>query len=482
MGQGSGLLALSLFAAVAASCAAIAGRSEGAGQGGSQGDAQGGLTTSPCSGLQCQGRLDDCAAQGKPPTTISGYVYDPAGKLPLYNVYVYIPNEKLDPIVPGHPVCTQCEAPASGSPVVGSPTDATGRFFLHQKPNAPWGVPSGDDIPLVLQVGKWRRQVVVPHIEACSDNWLPDPAAPADKLRLPAKSSEGDMPLIAFTSGCDPAECFLRRIGIDDTEFVPPGSPAGHVHFYTGRDFSSTGPTGNASYVEGGNGWSDTFGWWNKTENLQKYDIVFNACDCANAYRGLDAYQAIHNYLDTGGRVFATHYFYGWFAPPYGPAAYQSVADWALPEENMLTKLDAFVDTAFPKGQAFADWLMALDTTKDYGQPTISDTRWNMNAVTSAATRWIYNGTAANDPAYATMYMSFNTPVGQPANLQCGRAVLSDVHLSGVSDDSQFPNECVSADPGGEHAVNEIALEFLFFDLSSCVQDDSKPPPPPPEK
>lgn len=56
-----------------------------------------------------------------------------------------------------------------------------------------------------------------------------------------------------------------------------------------------------------------------------------------------------------------------------------------------------------------------------------------------------------------------------------GRAVFSDVHTSGTSDDSTFPNECANADPGGSHAVNEKALEFLFFDLASCVQDESKP-------
>jgi hypothetical protein len=81
------------------------------------------------------------------------------------------------------------------------------------------------------------------------------------------------------------------------------------------------------------------------------------------------------------------------------------------------------------------------------------------------------------------MYMSFNTPTTQPANMQCGRAVYSDVHLSGSSDDSTFPSECANADPGGAHNVNEKALEFLFFDLSSCVQDNTQPPmQPPPQK
>ena len=99
------------------------------------------------------------------------------------------------------------------------------------------------------------------------------------------------------------------------------------------------------------------------------------------------------------------------------------------------------------------------------------------------ATPWIYNSDVASGAATPT-YVTFNAPVGQPAAMQCGRAVFSDVHLSGVSDDTTFPNECVGADPTGAYATNEKALEFLFFDLSACVTNDMAPPPmpqPPPQ-
>jgi hypothetical protein len=76
--------------------------------------------------------------------------------------------------------------------------------------------------------------------------------------------------------------------------------------------------------------------------------------------------------------------------------------------------------------------------------------------------------------------ISFNTPVGKPFSKQCGRAMYSDVHLAGTSDNSQFPTECANADPTGLYATNEKAQEFLFFDLSSCVQDDATPAVPPP--
>ncbi len=424
--------------------------------------------------------MDACAAHGKPPTTISGVVYDPAGALQLYNVYAYIPNSKPDPILPGNPTCTQCEAPASGSPVIGTATDATGYFKLAQGNTDKWGVPSGDNIPLVLQIGKWRRQLVMPHITACQDNPLPDPASPDQKLRLPRNSSEGNLPLIAFTSGCDPAECFLRNVGIDDSEFVAPGDPNGHVHFYTGMDADSF-TNGDASQVAGGNTSSDTYAWWSQSQNLLKYDIVFNACECNDFDRGAGAYKAMHDYLDGGGRVFTTHYYYNWFAPPTGVSDLQSVVQWALPESFTTEPYGSFyIDDTFPKGKAFADWLQAQKVTQTYGQINLADTRYDMNEVNPEATRWIYNADSPADTTYAAMYMSFNSPVGQPPAMQCGRAVYSDVHLSGTSDDSTFPNECAQADPDGSHAINEKALEFLFFDLSSCVQDNSQPPPPPP--
>ncbi len=433
-----------------------------------------------CTGMQCVAQTDNCAGKGMPPTTITGKVYDPAGALSLYNVYVYIPNATPDPITPGNPTCTQCEAPASGQPIIGTSTDATGTFTLAQGPTDTWGVPSGTNIPLVLQVGKWRRQLTIPNVAPCSTTTIPDPPDPAQKLRLPANGSEGDMPLMAFTSGCDPAECFLRHIGISESEFVPPSSTTGHVHFYTGND-NMNGPV--ASSVSGGDTVAQTYAWWQSSANLLKYDIIFNACECQPFDRGASAYSAMHDYLSGGGRLFTTHFYYNWFAPPTGPADYQGVVQW-VPLSCGMTGCQPFpnyfIDTSFPKGKSYADWLQNNGVTQTYAQIALTDTRWDINAVTSEATRWIYNANAAGDSMYATMYMSFNTPVAVPVAQQCGRAVFSDVHLSGSSNDQTFPQECANPDPA--YAINEKALEFLFFDLSSCVQDNSKPPPPPPPK
>ena len=101
---------------------------------------------------------------------------------------------------------------------------------------------------------------------------------------------------------------------------------------------------------------------------------------------------------------------------------------------------------------------------KGSGPPTFTD-----------SARWIYAANGAADTSYGTEYLTFNAPETAPVEQQCGRAVFSDVHLSGTTNGQAFPAECAALPPG--YAVNEKALEFLFFEMSSCVQDDTKPPP-----
>ena len=424
-----------------------------------------------CSNPEC--RQVDCQAKSAPTTTISGVVYDPAGQRPLYDVFVYVPNATPEPIPAGNVSCSQCQASASGSPLVSATTDASGAFVLQN-------APAGDDIPLVMQVGKWRRQVTIPHVTACTDN----PQTDKNQMRLPSKTSEGDMPLIAFTTGgCDIAECFLRRIGIDDSEFVAPGSATGHIHVYAGQ---------GGSNVTGGNTWQDTYQWWTDSKRLLQYDIVFDACDCAPYDRNQaggsgDAYAAMHAYLNGGGRLFATHFYYNWFTPGTGPADFQGVANWCVGASLGGTcgtgvggVSSYFVDTTFPKGKAFGDWLQAEGVTSTPGVIALDETQADLtndvSTVNAGATRWIYQAAARNDPSYLSKYLTFNTPVGSQPDQQCGRAVFSEFHLSDFSNGAAFPAECTTAGP---HTNNEAALEFLFFDLSSCVQDDSQPPQPP---
>ena len=81
------------------------------------------------------------------------------------------------------------------------------------------------NIPLVIQVGKWRRQIVIPQVASCVDTPLMDP----QMMRLPRNKAEGDIPKIAITVGAaDQMECLPLRLGIDPAEFTDSTGDGSH--------------------------------------------------------------------------------------------------------------------------------------------------------------------------------------------------------------------------------------------------------------
>ena len=82
---------------------------------------------------------------------------DPAGIHPLYDALVYIPNDPSDPGLQPFPAgitCDVCGATAAGDPLVTTFTAPDGTFTLSN-------VPVGASVPLVVQLGRWRRQFTV---------------------------------------------------------------------------------------------------------------------------------------------------------------------------------------------------------------------------------------------------------------------------------------------------------------------------------
>ena len=186
------------------------------GSGGVPGACPGLPTGGGCAGIACN--IDKC--DGRPKTTVKGTVYDPGGKLPLYNVMVYVPNTALDDLVEGVS-CQKCDTTVSGQPVAAALTDAAGSFTMSD-------VPVGTNIPVVIQTGKWRRRVMLPEVKACQDNVFTG----TDTFRLPKSQAEGHLPKIAMTrGGADSLECLLRRVGVADSEFTNPDGP-GRINIY----------------------------------------------------------------------------------------------------------------------------------------------------------------------------------------------------------------------------------------------------------
>src|SRR5450432_4023023 len=114
-----------------------------------------------CVGLQCQ--IVICKGGGT--TTLSGTVYDPAGKNPLYDANVYIPLMPGDPLPPFSTgaSCDSCGAAASLDALRATQTDANGQFVLAD-------VPAGANIPVVVQMGKWRREIMLTSVTGCGNN------------------------------------------------------------------------------------------------------------------------------------------------------------------------------------------------------------------------------------------------------------------------------------------------------------------------
>jgi hypothetical protein len=392
---------------------------------------------------------------------VSGIVYDPAGQNPLYNVIVYVPNKPLLPFAEGA-TCDQCGVLASGAPLVTALTDPTGRFVLSN-------VPTGDDVPLVLQLGKWRKQVVIPHVEACSDT----PMVDRNAMRLPARRSEGNMPQIAIaTGGCDPFECLLLKIGVDPSEFTTEDG-GGSVHVFQG--------TGGVTLANGAKTAADLW----SSRSLPKYDLLVNACECGEE-SGEKPQSAIDNlvaYANAGGRIFNTHYHYYWIDPTkLGTGAsnpsWQTTANFVVdsPGESSVV---GTIDTTFPKGSAFAAWLYSVGASSYLGELAIKDARYNVIGVNPPSTRWVYSqNTEQTQTAWpALLHYTFNTPVGASDDKQCGKVLFSDFHVvaSQMLSAPTFPTECDS----GPMSPQEKALEFMLFDLSSCIQQEMAPPQPP---
>jgi hypothetical protein len=409
-------------------------------------------------------------------TTLTGKVFDPAGNNPLYDVVVFIPNivASLPVITPGTHTCNRCDT-SIGDYVVATTTDATGSFTLQ-------GVPTGSAVPVTVQIGKWRRTTTVNIPKSCSTNAVPD-----GTLHLPKNKGQGDMPQMALlTGGCDDLGCFMTNIGIDPAEFTAPQA-GGRVNVYQGRGlgfgtgaYLSTGGAGNCT--------GNTCPLWSSKQSFEYYDIAIFSCECGeqtDTNESQAAYTNLTAWLNEGGKVFASHYHYTWFRDNPDPAL-QSVATWLGP--SIAAGAGTYdLNTTFPKGAVFGAWLKNVNALAANGMPPtiqLQSVATSVSAVNSkTATQWIYDPVAPND----TKYLSFETPIGgipdpdagaESPPLYCGKAVFTDLHTSSslTSTVNSIPVGCAKA----TLTPQQKALEFLFFDLSACVTNDSLPPPPPP--
>ncbi len=377
---------------------------------------------------------------------------------PIYNAYVYIPSGPVQPITTGA-TCDQCTAPQHS--VATAITGIDGSFTLLNPPVGP-------NVPLVIQLGKWRRVLSV-NVQACQANVLS-----TSVTRLPRNRTEGNIPRFAIDTGnVDVLECVLRKMGIQDTEFTDPSLDAqgipqspGRVHVYQATPPTTPAPIGGGAVIDSAT--PKEAALFGSQATLNSYDIVLFPCEGGQDDELAASQSRVISYTNAGGRVFATHFSYVWL---YDDAPFSSTANWTINSASNDGPLTGIIDQSFPKGQALAAWLFqpAVGASSTLGQIPVNVVRYDFASATAPSQRWMY--TQAPDPV-GPIHYTFNTPVGAAPAQQCGRVVFSDFHVEEYLPGSQnkiFPTECT---PDAPLTPQEKLLEFMLFDLTSCIQQD----------
>ncbi len=374
---------------------------------------------------------------------------------PVPGVFVYVPNSAVMPFAAGVS-CDQCSAGVTGTPLVSATTAVDGTFTLSN-------VPCGVDVPVVMQLGRWRRQITVPKVACCTNTALTNA-----QTHLPRNKSEGDIPKIAIVTGsADPMECVLPKIGIDTAEFTQP-SGTGRINFYQAS-------TAGAGATLSGTTPKDTALWGNLA-TMKQYDLIIIDCEGA-AYDKSAYYNNIISYTAAGGRIYTSHFGYAFLhgqnqkAPPALNTAWDATATWNVNQTSPPNQTGT-IDQSFPRGMTFANWLK-LVAGGNLGQVQVNTVRHDFDAVVAPSQRWVYGTTNGKTTGTVIpLHYTFNTPVGVMPTAQCGRVMFSDFHVNtGAAGTGTFPGEC-NLGTGVKLSAQEKVLEFMLFDLTSCLKAD----------
>jgi hypothetical protein len=156
----------------------------------------------------------------------------------------------------------------------------------------------------------------------------------------------------------------------------------------------------------------------------------------------------------------------------------------------------------FLKGEALHTWLTTTNAlTNDELSILSPKHNADVGAANTLSQKWILADKNAVEPdpagknpatsvAGTTEYFTFDTPLHPSkfddagAPIYCGRVVYSDLHVGAASGDypgigtgqPMVPSGCAS----NALSPQEKALEFMLFDLSSCVTADQGPGSGPP--
>ena len=247
-------------------------------------------------------------------------------------------------------------------------TDTSGKFTITD-------APAGANVPLVIQIGKWRKQVTISTVTACADNPQPDKS-----LSLPANGPKGT----SRASRCRPAVPIRSSASSCAWGSTRASTPAERgerdIHVFEGSGVAGlTAPSMSPAA-------SSPASLWDSPSDSMKYDIVLLSCEGAETASMNQA--AIEQYTSAGGRVFASHYHYAWFNT--GPFGADNLATWTTGEHPItstnpadLLDVDTVIDTQLPdggvflKGQALDKWLGVVGALETSGDSEVAQAMHN---------------------------------------------------------------------------------------------------------
>jgi hypothetical protein len=218
--------------------------------------------------------------------SVSGTVLAPNGTDFLPNIYVYIAKQ-VNPFPPGN-YCNECNKPLDAWYThVQSSVDGTFSLDLAT-------VPYGPTVQFVVNVGRFRKVTSIP--VKCGANTAPTAAA-----TLPGKSSDGDIPAIAVSTGnSDHLDQILTALGITEYDC------------YEGRTYTTSSTCKTIDSVAN---------LLNKAskKTIDDYHLAFISC-APNAYKTWGSATIASNlssFVNAGGRVFATDMSYDYVAQAF---------------------------------------------------------------------------------------------------------------------------------------------------------------------
>jgi hypothetical protein len=283
-------------------------------------------------------------------------------------------------------------------------------------------------------------------------------------------------------------------VGVDKGEYVAGAGTAGggHVHIYQGATQAAAPNTSPGAP-------QSSMSLWDTPAHLSQFDAVLLSCEGAPTMN-LNT-SALIAYGGVGGRVFASHYHYQWFTNMMGMVQGLTFGTWYTQHSNFLATAAGTVQTTLPngnmfyEGQALKDFLTATNALDSSGELVVYQARHNVDVALNTpqyAIPWInfdpakstFQPNTTNDPLVSsqtlnsTLYFSYDPP-GAGTETNCGRFVYSDLHVGGNSGD-YLESPMASSPPAGgivptgcnsgvQLSNQEKALEFMLFDLTSCL-------------